>query len=92
MSEKNPNIVAIRALPEHVGEEVRIAGWLFNRRSKGKIHFLQFRDGSGRVQGIMGKADVSEELFERCAHLPYESSVIVTGTVRLMRERRAGSR
>ncbi|MAM46192.1 MAG: asparagine--tRNA ligase, partial [Planctomycetes bacterium] len=64
-----------------MGEEVRIAGWLFNRRSKGKIHFLQFRDGSGRVQAIMGKADVSEELFERCAHLPYESSVIVTGTV-----------
>ena len=81
MSEKNPNTVAIQALPEHVGEEVSIAGWLFNRRSKGKIHFLQFRDGSGRVQAIMGKGEVSEELFERCAHLPYESSVIVPGTV-----------
>ena len=59
MSEKNPNTVAIQALPEHVGEEVSIAGWLFNRRSKGKIHFLQLRDGSGRVQAIMGKDDVS---------------------------------
>ena len=81
MSEKTPNTVSIRELPEHVGEEVCIAGWLYNRRSKGKIHFLQFRDGSGRVQAVMGKADVSEEIFELCSHLPYESSVVVTGTV-----------
>ena len=81
MSEKTPNTVSIRELPEHVGEEVCIAGWLYNRRSKGKIHFLQFRDGSGRVQAVMGKRDVSEDVFELCSHLPYESSVVLTGTV-----------
>ncbi|MCH2580843.1 MAG: OB-fold nucleic acid binding domain-containing protein, partial [Planctomycetes bacterium] len=75
MSEKTPNKVSIRELPEHVGEEVCLSGWLYNRRSKGKIHFLQFRDGSGRVQAVMGKGAVSEELFELCSHLPYESSV-----------------
>ncbi|MCZ6793933.1 MAG: asparagine--tRNA ligase [Planctomycetota bacterium] len=73
--------VRVRDLGEKVGEEVRVDGWLANRRSKGKIHFLQIRDGSGVVQAVMGRRDVSDELFESCGKLSYETSLRVTGAV-----------
>ncbi len=69
-------------LPRCVGETVTVSGWLYNRRSKGKIQFLQVRDGSGIVQAVMGKQDVSEDLFSRCDTLPYEASLSVSGAVR----------
>jgi asparaginyl-tRNA synthetase len=72
----------VKDLPRHAGETVTVSGWLYNRRSKGKIHFLQVRDGSGIVQAVMGKQDVSEELFAKCDTLPYEASLSVTGSVR----------
>ncbi|MBI4604352.1 MAG: asparagine--tRNA ligase [Planctomycetes bacterium] len=72
----------IRDLPQHAGETVTVSGWLYNRRSKGKIHFLQVRDGSGIVQAVMGQLDVSPEVFERSGALPYETSLSVTGAVR----------
>jgi asparaginyl-tRNA synthetase len=74
--------VDIRQLSGHVGETVTVSGWLYNRRSKGKIHFLQIRDGSGIVQSVVGIHDVGEELFGRCSSLPYEAALDVTGTVR----------
>jgi len=64
------------------GQSVTIKGWLHNRRSSGKIHFLVVRDGTGFIQVVMGKNDVGEEVFQRADHLGQESSVIVTGTVR----------
>ena len=73
--------VRVSDLLDHVGAEVSVSGWLYNRRSKGKIHFLQLRDGSGIVQAIMGKNDVSEETFSLCNGLPYETSLTLTGTV-----------
>ncbi|MCH2374607.1 MAG: asparagine--tRNA ligase [Planctomycetes bacterium] len=73
--------VSVRGLSEHVGEKVTVDGWLYNRRSKGKIHFLMLRDGSGIVQAIMGKNDVDAELFDRCGSLPYETSLSLSGTV-----------
>jgi len=66
----------------HVGESVELRGWLAARRSSGKIHFLQVRDGSGTIQCVMGKNDVSPEVFARADHLPQETSLVVTGTVR----------
>jgi len=72
----------IRALKEHVGRRVRLKGWLYNRRSKGKIHFLILRDGTGLVQGVATKSDVDEKCFETMAGLPQETSVIVEGLVR----------
>jgi asparaginyl-tRNA synthetase len=72
----------IRSLRSHVGKRVRIKGWLYNRRSKGKIHFLILRDGTGLVQGVASKSDVDEKTFETMAGLPQETSVIVEGTVR----------
>jgi len=72
----------ISDLPQHADQTVTVRGWLYNRRSKGKIHFLQIRDGSGIVQAVMGKHDVPEALFARCDTLPYETSLSVVGTVR----------
>ena len=64
------------------GREVVLRGWLYNKRSSGKLHFLQLRDGSGVVQCVVFKGDVEAELFERCDHLPQESSLVVRGQVR----------
>ncbi len=55
------NHVYIDKIGEHVGETVTIKGWLHNRRSSGKIHFLVVRDGTGFLQVVMGKNDVPEE-------------------------------
>lgn len=69
-------------LPKHVGQQVTVAGWLTNLRSSGKIAFLQLRDGSGFVQGVVAKNDVAEPVFELARHLAHETSVIVHGSVR----------
>ncbi|MCC7126281.1 MAG: asparagine--tRNA ligase [Acidobacteria bacterium] len=74
--------VYIDRIGEHVGESVTVKGWLANRRSSGKIHFLVVRDGTGFLQVVMGKKDVDEATFARADHLSQESAVIITGTVR----------
>ncbi len=74
--------VYIEQIGEHVGETVTVKGWLHNRRSSGKIHFLVVRDGTGFLQVVMGKNDVPEETFTAADHLSQESAVIVTGIVR----------
>jgi asparaginyl-tRNA synthetase len=66
----------------HEGQDVTIKGWLHNRRSSGKIHFLILRDGSGFIQAVMSKAAVGDALFAVADHLSQETSVIVEGTVR----------
>jgi asparaginyl-tRNA synthetase len=75
-------IAYIEDIAKHEGQTVTIRGWLANRRSSGKIHFLQVRDGSGFVQAVMSKAAVGEEVFRKADHLPQESAVVVTGNVR----------
>ena len=74
--------VYIEDIGTHEGEEVTIKGWLHNRRSSGKIHFLTVRDGSGFIQAVMSKAAVGDDLFKAADHLSQETSVIVTGTAR----------
>src|SRR5688572_26033796 len=74
--------VYIEDIGKHEGEEVTIKGWLHNRRSSGKIHFLILRDGSGFIQAVMSKAAVGDEMFKTADHLSQETSVIVTGTAR----------
>ena len=74
--------VYIEDIGKHEGEEVTIKGWLHNRRSSGKIHFLILRDGSGFIQAVMSKAGVGDEMFTHTDHLSQETSVIVTGTAR----------
>jgi asparaginyl-tRNA synthetase len=77
-----PMHVYIEDIGTHEGEEVTIKGWLHNRRSSGKIHFLTVRDGSGFIQAVMSKAAVGEELFKAVDHLSQETSLVVTGTAR----------
>jgi asparaginyl-tRNA synthetase len=74
--------VYIEDIGRHEGQEVTIKGWLNNRRSSGKIHFLILRDGSGFIQGVMSKAAVGDEMFRAADHLSQETSVVVTGVAR----------
>jgi asparaginyl-tRNA synthetase len=76
------NQTTIEDLKNHVGKTVTLKGWLYNLRSKGKIHFLQVRDGSGICQAVMVKDRFTPEVFERVGKLGQESSLTVTGDVR----------
>jgi asparaginyl-tRNA synthetase len=72
----------IEDVAKHEGREITLKGWLHGRRSSGKIHFLQLRDGSGFIQGVMSKAAVGDDMFRQADHLSQESAVMVQGTVR----------
>jgi asparaginyl-tRNA synthetase len=63
------------------GQEVLLRGWLYGRRSSGKLHFLQVRDGTGTIQCIVSKKDVPEAVFATAEHLPQEAAVEVRGKV-----------
>ena len=72
----------IQDIAKHNGETVTLRGWLHNRRSSGKIHFLTVRDGTGFIQCVMSKQAVGEEAFKQADHLTQETSIVVDGTVR----------
>ncbi len=74
--------IYIEDLHRHVGEEVTIRGWLYHKRSSGKIRFLVVRDGTGLLQCVMVKANVTEEVFALSDALTQESSLAVTGMVK----------
>jgi asparaginyl-tRNA synthetase len=74
--------VYIEDISRHEGQAITLRGWLHNRRSSGKIHFLTLRDGSGFIQCVMSKQAVGEEMFKRADHLGQESAVSIDGTVR----------
>jgi asparaginyl-tRNA synthetase len=82
MKIKESDITRISDAGNRLGMEVRIYGWLYNKRSSGKISFLQLRDGSGFVQGVVVKTDVSDNIWELSEKLTIESSCIVTGVVK----------
>jgi asparaginyl-tRNA synthetase len=93
MSDKSVEIVTetaakaplstIAHIDEHEGQEVTLHGWLYNLRASGKLLFPIFRDGTGTVQGIVPKAAVTPEVFERVQGPDAGiESVIVTGKVR----------
>ena len=73
--------VRIDKVGEHAGEIVEIRGWLSRIRSSGKISFLQLRDGSGNIQGVMAKADVGDEIFAKSKSVGQESSLRAWGKV-----------
>ncbi len=75
-------VVLIRDLPGHVGEEVRLQGWVTGQRSSGKIAFLQVRDGSGSVQAVASRAEASEETWAEVQRATQESTVELAGVVR----------
>ena len=77
-----PEWVYVKDIAQYEGQEVELRGWLYNKRSSGKLHFLQVRDGTGTIQGVIFKGDVSAETFALGQELTQESSIIVRGTVR----------
>src|SRR6476646_7517072 len=89
----SPNLMHayIEDIARYEGQSVTIKGWLANRRSSGKIHFLQVRDGSGFIQAVVSKAAVGDEVFSRADHLSQESAIAVTGTVRADKRAPGGS-
>jgi asparaginyl-tRNA synthetase len=74
--------VTIEQIADHVGQEVTIKGWLYAKTGKGRLQFLQVRDGTGIIQCVVFKKEVSPEIFEDARQLSQESSLVVTGTVR----------
>ena len=77
-----PSIIRVEEIARFTGQEVTIQGWVYNRTDKGKLVFLLVRDGSGFVQCVAFKGDLSEALFDQLTRLPQESSVIISGPVR----------
>ncbi|WP_025026809.1 asparagine--tRNA ligase [Caldalkalibacillus mannanilyticus] len=74
--------ITISQVGKHVGEEVIIGVWLYNKRSSGKIQFLQLRDGTGFIQGVIVKKEIAEEDWNAAKELTQESSMYVKGIVR----------
>ncbi len=74
--------VYVADIAAHEGSEVTLHGWLHGRRSSGKLHFLQLRDGTGTIQCVVFKGNVAPEVFREADHLPQETSLAVTGTVK----------
>ncbi|MCD6130971.1 MAG: asparagine--tRNA ligase [Candidatus Hydrothermae bacterium] len=75
-------IVYIEELKKHAGEEVEIRGWVYNKRSSGKVRFVIIRDGTGFLQCVMVKSNLADEVFELYDELSLETSVIVKGKAR----------
>ena len=73
--------VYVNDIAAHEGEEVLLRGWLYGRRSSGKLHFLQVRDGTGTIQCVVSKKDVPEPVFAAAEHLQQEASLEVRGKV-----------
>ncbi len=82
MTDANPPRIRVGEIDRHEGKRVRLSGWLYNRRSSGKLHFLQLRDGTRIVQCVVSKGDVSAEAFAGAGAIGQESSLEVVGTVR----------
>lgn len=71
----------IKQAKDHLNQDVTIGAWLTNKRSSGKIAFLQLRDGTGFMQGVVVKSEVDEEVFKLAKEITQESSLYVTGTI-----------
>ncbi|NPV13571.1 asparagine--tRNA ligase [candidate division WOR-3 bacterium] len=65
-----------------VGKQVRLTGWVYNKRSSGKVRFVLLRDGTGIIQCVFVQNSVPAEAFELADSIPQESAVEITGTAR----------
>jgi asparaginyl-tRNA synthetase len=72
----------IEQIGQHEGQDVTLAGWVYNKTEKGKLVFIQLRDGTGVIQCVVFKKNVSEEAFAAAKSLTQESAIYVSGTVR----------
>lgn len=74
-----PNPTRIADLKQHIGTSVTLRGWVYSKRSSGKIRFLHVRDGSGIVQVVLVKGVTPDTTFDVFDQLTQESSLILTG-------------
>jgi asparaginyl-tRNA synthetase len=74
-------VTTVEKLVDHVGESVTLKGWIYNKSGKGKLAFVQLRDGSGVCQCVVLKNQVSEELFDAIGEAGQESALELTGVV-----------
>ena len=74
--------IYIEDIGKYEGQQITLQAWLYNKRSSGKLHFLQLRDGTGEIQAVVFKGNVSDEVFALADKITQESSVEVTGTVK----------
>ncbi len=75
-------VVRVCDLSKYIGQTVQLRGWVFSKRSSGKVKFLQFRDGSGIVQAVFVKGVVTDEGFDGFEKLTQETSLTLTGLVK----------
>ena len=73
--------VYVNEISNYDGKKVTLKGWLYNKRSSGKIWFLIFRDGTGFIQCVVSRSDTDEKTFQLYDELGQESSIIVHGIV-----------
>ena len=74
--------MTISQASQFVDQEVTIGSWLANKRSSGKIVFLQLRDGTGFIQGVVVKGSMGEkEIFNKAKAIAQETSMYVTGII-----------
>src|SRR5699024_10309885 len=71
----------IKEAKHYINQGVTIGAWLTNKRSSGKIAFVQLRDGTGFMQGVVVKADVDEDNFQSAKDITQESSLYITGVI-----------
>ena len=75
-------LIRIEDAPRHAGQDVEVRGWLYHKRSSGKIHFLLIRDGTGILQAVLARDDAAPAVFETADELTQESALMVRGTLR----------
>jgi len=71
----------IKDASKYVGKEVTVKGWLYNKRSSGKINFLLIRDGTGIIQSVAVRSEIPDEEFKLFDKITQESSIIVSGVI-----------
>ncbi|MCU0489903.1 MAG: asparagine--tRNA ligase, partial [Anaerolineales bacterium] len=76
------SMIKVENIQDFIGQEVTLQGWVYNRTDKGKLAFLLVRDGTGFIQCVAFKGDLSPEQFDLASHISQETSVIITGSVR----------
>jgi asparaginyl-tRNA synthetase len=72
----------ISSLPHHIGETVRVRGWVAHLRSSGKVAFIVLRDGSGTLQCVVVQKVVGDATWATYQSLTLETSVEIDGEVR----------
>jgi len=72
----------IEDVGQHIGQEVTVKGWLYNKTDKGKLHFLMIRDGTGIIQAVVFQNNVPSAIFEETGKLTQESSLMATGIIK----------